>query len=60
MLPRHSLSSEGKKCVVLHVQSLNRVRTLCDPADYSTPGSSVLYSLSEFAEIHAHGVDDAI
>ena len=43
MLPRHSLSSEGKRyTVVLLVQSLNHVWTLCNPMDYSTPGSSVL------------------
>ena len=27
--------------------------------DYSTPGSSVLHALLEFAQIHAHGVSDA-
>ena len=28
--------------------------TLCDPMDYSTPGSPVLHCLSEFAQIHVH------
>ena len=29
-------------------------RTLCDPMDYSMPGSSVLSYLLEFAQIRAH------
>ena len=33
--------------------------TLCDPMDCSTPGSSVLHSLPEFAQIHVHWVSDA-
>ena len=28
--------------------------TLCDPVDCSTPGSSVLHCLLEFAQIHVH------
>ena len=27
---------------------------LCDPMDYSTPGSPVLHYLLEFAQIHVH------
>ena len=34
--------------------------TLCDPVDYSMPGSSPLYYLPEFAQIHVHWVSDAI
>ena len=34
--------------------------TLCDPMDCSTPGSSVLHCLLEFAQIHVHSVGDAI
>ena len=34
--------------------------TLCDPMDCSMPGSSVLYHLPEFAQIHAHWVGDVI
>ena len=34
--------------------------TLCNPMDCSTPGSSVLHYLPEFAQILVHGVDDAI
>ena len=34
--------------------------TLCDPMDCSTPGSSVLHCLLEFAQIHVHWVGDAI
>ena len=34
--------------------------TLCDPMDCSTPGSSVLHCLPEFAQIHVHWVSSAI
>ena len=34
--------------------------TLCNPVDCSKPGSSVLHSLLEFAQIHVQRVDDAI
>ena len=33
--------------------------TLCDPNDWSMPGSSVLHYLQEFAQIHVHWVGDA-
>ena len=33
--------------------------TLCDPMDYSTPGSSLHY-LPEFAQTHVHWVSDTI
>ena len=34
---------------------------LCDdPRDYSMPGFPVLHHLPEFAQIHVHGVGDAI
>ena len=33
---------------------------LCDPMDCSTPGSSVLHFLPEFAQTHVHWVGDAI
>ena len=36
------------------VLSLSRVLVLFDPMDYSTPGSSVLHYLPEFAQIHVH------
>ena len=39
------------------VQSLSLV-WLCDPMDFSTPGSPVLYYLLEFAQIHIHSVSD--
>ena len=32
----------------------------CDPRDCSTPGSSVLHYLPEFAQTHVHWVGDAI
>ena len=34
--------------------------TLSDPVDYSTPGVPVLHYLPQFAQIHDHGVRDAI
>ena len=34
--------------------------TLCDPKDLSTPGSSVLHYLPEFAQTYVHWVNDAI
>ena len=34
--------------------------TLCNPMHCSMPGSSVLYQLLEFAQIHVHWVNDAI
>ena len=34
--------------------------TLCHPMDYSTPGSSVLHYLPEFAQVLVHWVGDAI
>ena len=42
------------------VQSLSCVLTLCDPMDWSMPGSSVFHYLLEFAQIHVHQVGDAI
>ena len=34
--------------------------TLCNPMDYSKPGSPVLHHLPEFAQTHVHWGDDAI
>ena len=34
--------------------------TLCDPVDWSTPGSSFLHYLQEFVQISVHWVGDAI
>ena len=34
--------------------------TLCDPMDYSMPGTSVLLYLPEFAQIRVHWLGDAI
>ena len=34
--------------------------TLCDPADCSAPGFSVLHYLPEFAQTHVHWVSDAL
>ena len=33
--------------------------TFCDPMDFSTPGSPVLHSLLEFAQVYVHWVRDA-
>ena len=41
------------------VQLLSHVQ-LCDPMDCSTPGSSVLHCLLEFAQIHVHWICDAV
>ena len=34
--------------------------TVCNPMNYSTPSFPVLHYLAEFAQIHVHGVHDAI
>ena len=34
--------------------------TLCNPLDYSTPGSPVLHYLPQFSQTHIHWVGDAI
>ena len=47
----------GANDVAVLVQSLCHVR-FCDAKDCSTPGSSVLHYLLEFAQIHVHGVSD--
>ena len=41
------------------VQPLNHGR-LCDPMDYSMPGFPVFHYLPEFAQTHAHWVNEAI
>ena len=47
----------GSQCLLL----LPKLQlTLCDPMVYSTPGSSVLHYLPEFAQTHVHCVSDAI
>ena len=47
-------------CVCVCVYAWSVMPNSCDPMDYSMPGSSVLYYLPEFAQIHAHQVSDAI
>ena len=34
--------------------------TLCDPVDCSTPGLPLPHHLLEFAQVHVHGISDAI
>ena len=42
-------------CVLLLLLfCLDVMSTFCDPVDCSTPGSSVLHYLPEFAQIHVH------
>ena len=48
-----------EKLKLIVIQSLSHFQ-LCDPTDCSVPGSSVLHYLPEFAQIHVHGVGDAI
>ena len=46
---------------ILHCCSVAKsCQTLCNPMDCSTPGSSVLHCLPEFAQIHVHWVSDSI
>ena len=52
---RPSLSAASYCCSVA-----KSCPTLCDPMDYSMPGSPVLHHLPEFAQIHVHWVGDAI
>ena len=40
-----------RNCCILVTKSC---QTLCNPTDCSTPGSPVLHSLPEFAQIHVH------
>ena len=44
----HCFCSGAKSCL-----------TLCNPMEWSTPSSSILRYLLEFAQIHAHWVSDA-
>ena len=50
-------------CVLVKVICCSLVKscpTLWDPMECSTPGSSVLHYLPEFAQVHVHWVGDAI
>ena len=45
----------------IHCCSLTQSRpTLCDPMNFSTPGLTVPHYLPKFAQVHVHGVSDAI
>ena len=37
-----------------HLAAVVRLLSLCDPMDFSMPGSPVLHHLLEFAQIHVH------
>ena len=59
------LSNENMKICLISlatvvVQSLSHVQFLETPLDCSTPGFPVLHHCPELAQIHVHGVDDAI
>ena len=51
---------EKIKSFAVVIQSLSHSPALCNPTYFSMPGSSVLYYLLEFAQIHIHWVGDAI
>ena len=53
----HCIISHPKRCCCWVAKLY---LTLCDPMDCSTPGSSVLNCLPEFAQIHVCCVSDAI
>ena len=46
--------TSGGGCVCIVVAQLLSLIQLCDPMDCSTPGSSVLHCLMEFAQILVH------
>ena len=54
-LSARNLSNGGGRCVVAKL-----CPTLCDPTDCSTPGSSVLHYLQEFAQMLVLWVSDVI
>ena len=64
----HLAPSQARPCTVslkrtsfvIDVHFANVVQSLFDPMDCSTPGSSVLHYLPEFAQTHVHWVSDAI
>ena len=45
--------------MIVIIQLLSNVK-LCDPIDYSTPGSSVLQYFPEFVQIHVYWDGDTI
>ena len=55
----YSIVSQLFVAIIVIIQLLSHVR-LCNPMDYSTPVSSALPYLLEFAQIHVHWVRDAI
>ena len=57
---RSRLSDIENKPMICCCSVTKSCLTLCDPTDCSTPGSSVLHYLLEFAQIHVHRVNDAI
>ena len=54
------LELSGNTYVVVVVFVVKWCPTLCNPMQCSTPGSSVLHCLLEFAQIHVHCIGDAI
>ena len=43
-----------KEATAAAAKSLQSCPTLCDPMDYSTPGSPVPHHLPKFAQVHVH------
>ena len=54
------LELSGNTYVVVVVFVVKWCPTLCNPMQCSTPGSSVLHCLLEFAQIHVHCIGDTI
>ena len=47
--------SDSDTCFVVECHSVAKsCSTLCDPMEYTMPGSAALHYLLEFAQIHVH------
>ena len=59
---KEAIPTSNKWLILAHVEMPVVVQSLShvQPMDYSTPGSSVLLYLPEFAQTHVHWVSDAI
>ena len=55
-----SSAPKGDLAMSYHCSVAESCLTLCDPMDYSMPGSSDLHHFLEFAQIHVHWVGDTI
>ena len=59
-LPRHTDISKHLPSTSVCCSVAQSCLTLCDPEDFSPPGSPVLHHLPEFAHTHVHWVTDAV